>query len=65
MSGWTEREHGDIKIKHHSTSSLIEMTITTMEELEQGKNSEVRQTIWFDYGTFSDLRKVLNQTNFP
>ena len=24
MSGWTEREYGAIKIKHHSTSSLIE-----------------------------------------
>jgi len=65
MSGWTEREHGDVKIKHYSTSSQIEMTITTMEELEQGKSSEVKQTIWFDYGTFSDLREVVNQTDFP
>ena len=65
MSGWTEREYGCIKIKHHSTSSLIEMTITTDEEVEQGKWEKVKQTVWFDYITFANLRKVLNQTDFP
>jgi hypothetical protein len=65
MSGWTEREHGDIKIKHHSTSSLIEMTIISDEEIEQGKWEKVKQTVWFDYGTFADLREVMNQTDFP
>lgn len=65
MSGWTEREHGDIKIKHYSTSSLIEMTITKDEEVEQGKWGKVKETVWFDYGTFADLRKVVNQTDFP
>ena len=65
MSGWTEREAGNVKIKHHSTSSQIEMTITTMEKIEPGQSSEVKQTIWFDYETFTDLRKVVNQTNFP
>lgn len=62
MSGWTEREHGDIKIKHHSTSSQIEMTITTRDEID---NHEVKETVWFDYGSFSDLRKVINETEFP
>jgi hypothetical protein len=65
MSGWTEREEGTVKIIHHSTSSLIEMLITTDEEVEQGKIEKVTEKVWFDYGTFSDLRKVVNQTDFP
>lgn len=65
MSGWTEREVGDVKIIHHSTSSLIEMKITTDKEVEQDKWEKVTETVWFDYGTFSDLRKVVNQTDFP
>jgi hypothetical protein len=65
MSGWIEKEHGDVKIKHHSTSSLIEMTITTDTEVEQGKSEKVKETVWFDYATFSDLREVVNQTDFP
>lgn len=58
MSGWTERELGGIKIKHHSTSSLIEMTITCDEESE-------KETIWFDYETFSNLREIINKIDFP
>jgi len=59
MSGWTEREYGDVKIKHYSTSSLIEMTITKDEEVEQGRMEKVKETVWFDYRTFSDLRKLM------
>jgi len=65
MSGWTEIENGDIKIKHHSTSSLIEMIITKHEEIEQGKFVKFKQKVWFDYKTFSDLRKVMNKADLP
>jgi len=65
MNGWTKIKHGDVTIKHHSTSSLIEMTITMDEEVEQGKVEKVKQTVWFDYATFSDLREVINQTDVP
>jgi len=65
MSGWTEKESGGIKIKHHSTSSLIEITITSTEELVRGVPEEVKETVWLDYGTFSDLRKVINKIDFP
>lgn len=65
MSGWTEREEGTVKIIHHSTSSSIEMLITTDEEAEQGRVEKSTIKVWFDYGTFSDLRKVINQTDFP
>lgn len=65
MSGWTEREERSVKIIHHSTSSFIEMLITTEEEVEQGKIEKATTKVWFDYDTFSDLRKVVNLTDFP
>lgn len=34
------------------------MTITYDEESE-------KETIWFDYETFSDLREIINKIDFP
>lgn len=65
MSGWTQREEGTVKIIHHSTSSLIEMLVTRNEEVEEGIVEKVTTQMWFDYATFSDLREVINQTDFP
>ena len=65
MSGWTSLEHRSVKLAHHSTSSLVEITITAEEEVEQGRFGKVVETIWVDYATFSDLRKAINQTDFP
>lgn len=65
MSGWTEKEEGTVKLIHHSTSSTIEMLITTDEEVKPGKVEKVTTKIWFDYATFSDLRKVVNKTDLP
>lgn len=61
MSGWTVRENESVKIKHHSTCSLIEMTITTDEEAEEGKWEKIKETVWLNYAQFSDLKKVINQ----
>lgn len=65
MSGWIEHEVRGVKLIHHSTSSTIEMLITTNEEVKEGKFEKVTERFCFDYGTFSDLRKVVNQTDFP
>ena len=65
MSGWTEIEEGTIKIIHHSTASIIELLITADEEVEEGKLEKVITKLLIDYATFSDLRKVINQTQFP
>jgi hypothetical protein len=61
MSGWKEIEVGNVTLIHHSTSSLIEMVITKDEEVEQGQVEKVMQKVWFDYGTFSDLRESINK----
>ena len=61
MSGWTEREFGAVKIKHHSTSSLIELTIATTEESE----TLSVETLWLDYQQFSELKKVIAQIEVP
>jgi hypothetical protein len=65
MSGWTERENGCVRIIHHSTSSLIEVLITTHEEVEQGVIKKTTKQLWLDYASFCDLRIVVNQTDFP
>ena len=63
MSGFTEIEVGAVKIKHHSTSSLVEMTITRDEEVLWGKFAKVPETIWFDYRTFRNCMKYLTTKN--
>lgn len=65
MSGWKEVEVGSVKMKHWSTSSLIEITIETEDETVQGVVENVLQTVWMDYATFSDLRNAINQTEMP
>ena len=65
MSVWTTRDVRFVKLKHHSTASLIEITITTNEEVEQGVFKDVEQEIWMEYSTFKDLRKAINLTEFP
>ena len=63
MSGWTEREHGTVRLIHHSTSSTIKMIVTTYEEVEQGKMDYVVEEFWFDYTTFEDLKKAIAKTD--
>lgn len=65
MSGWTEIEKGSVKLKHHSTPSLIEVTITKELEVDWGKVEKTEQTFWLDYIGFSDLREAINSTDFP
>jgi len=65
MSGFTEIEVGAVKIKHHSTSSLVEMTITRDEEVLWGKFAKVPETIWFDYRIFSDLITLVCDNFIP
>lgn len=44
-------EHGGIKVEHYRGASLVKMTITQDEEVEQ--------EVWFDYSTFEDLHEVM------
>jgi hypothetical protein len=60
MSGFTKIKVGDVELEHYSTSSLIKMTLTTMEELKQGAKAEkVETVVWFEYSTFDDLIKAI------
>lgn len=63
MIDWIEKEHGNVKMKHYSTSSLIEIIITTEEEVGQGEFMKVEESVWVDYNTFSDLQKVIKEEN--
>ena len=65
MSGWTTREVGTVWMKHHSTASLIEIKITSNQEVKQGRFEKVVEEIWMDYEVFSDFRKAIALTDFP
>ena len=58
---WTEKEHGNVKLKHYSTSSLIEMIITTEEEVRQGEFLKIEESIWLDYNSFYNLEKIIQK----
>lgn len=62
MSGWTKRQVGNIELIHHSTSSLIEMIITSHEPPEPYQSDMVKYTIWLDYKDFDDLKKAIELT---
>lgn len=47
---WTVREAGNVKLIHHSTSSLIELTVKDEEGEEK--------SVWLDYYDFSNLSKL-------
>ena len=55
MKNWVEFEKGNVKIKHHSTSSLIEVIIT--DDVDA-----LSRVIWLEYKTFNDLKNVLIKT---
>ena len=57
-----ETESGSVKIKHHSTSSTIEVIILSMEEKTQGgEKEEIKQSIFLDYTEFEDLANAINK----
>lgn len=58
-----EIEQGEVKIKHHSTSSQIEMTVTSDEPTETGGTEKVTDTIWFDYGQWEDVKRIIETYN--
>jgi len=64
MVSWSEIEEGNVKITHHSTSSLIEMVITSGEEVQPGVFEKLTSKVWLDYETFSNLKKVVKEINF-
>ena len=54
---------GNVQIKHHSTSSLFEVTINTQEEVEQGTFEDKKEVLWLDYTSFENLKKCMNIIN--
>lgn len=50
---FVEEEHGAVKIIHHSTSSTIEIIVTS----EDGG----KQYLWMDYYDIDDLKKAIDK----
>lgn len=59
MSGFTKVEHGVVKIKHHSTASIIEVIIQKREQVSQGVFEDLSEHHWFDYPEFDDLYEAI------
>lgn len=58
----SETQSGCVKIKHHSTSSTVEVIILSNEEKTQGgEMEETKQSIFLDYTEFEDLSKAINK----
>lgn len=55
---WTEREFGDVKLTHHSTSSNIKLTVTDRIH-EQFIEETIEHVVWLDYTQFEDLKKAI------
>lgn len=57
-----ETENGCVKIKHHSTSSTIEIIINSKQEKSQGgEMEEIKQSVYLDYNEFEDLTAAVNK----
>jgi plasmid maintenance system antidote protein VapI len=65
MSGWTKAIEKSVEIIHHSTASVIQVKITSLEEVDWGKVENVTREFWLNYQEFSDLKEVINSVDFP
>lgn len=54
-----ETEHGSVKIKHHSTSSLIEVLV----DPKILKENNTLEKLWLTYYQFDDLQKAIEKAN--
>ena len=59
----TSNTTGSVTLNHHSTISLVEVVLTHEQEIEQGgPTEEVKQSIWFDYYEWGDLKKAIENS---
>lgn len=57
-----QTENGCVEIKHHSTSSTIEIIIKSNQEKTQGgQMEEIKQSVFLDYIEFEDLSIAINK----
>lgn len=61
MSGFTSVGFENVQIKHHSTSSQVEIVVEINDEYEQGKFRRATRNIWLDYSDFDNLIKAIDQ----
>ena len=52
----SKTEHKTAKIQHHSTANVYQITITSPEEVEQGKVEITSKDFWLDITEFDHLK---------
>jgi hypothetical protein len=58
MSGWLQVQEGNITIVHHSTASVIQVTVSESE----AEHKNEKQELWIDYYQWEQLKKAIAQT---
>jgi hypothetical protein len=61
MVGWKEIEIGDVKLIHHSTSSIVQIIVKDREEYQPGCFREETNELWVDYSQLQDLIEAINK----
>ncbi len=61
MSGWQEIEIGNVKMVHHSTSSIVQIIVKDKEEYQPGCFREETNELWIDYSQLQDLIETINK----
>lgn len=61
MSGWTKIIEGNVELKHYSTSSLIEIKVTTSQDQKNLGEPlvDTTETLWLDYSDLINLTKAI------
>lgn len=59
MSGWTKKENEGVKLEHFSTASLVKLSVTQPEEVEQNLVIPITKELWLDYSAFESLKEVI------
>ena len=62
---FTKREKGSIKVEHFSTPSLIKLTLSFDDEVEQGVFIKSTDSIWLEYSDFDNLTELLTELSIP
>jgi len=61
LGNWVEVEEKNVKIINHSTSSLIEIQLTTIEEVNWAEWDTNVESIWLESGTLDNLKKAISK----
>lgn len=55
---------GNVRVEHHKTSNIVQITISEMEEVSQGNFKPCTKIIWLDTTQAEELLEALKIMNW-